>query len=52
MSVPWKYIGSRARLSPMGWAVLVLVLVCIASTVIIGIGLFDITGQPTQFNTR
>ena len=55
MSVPWKALGTRARFgkwSPMAWAVLALVVVCAVGTVIVGIELLAITGNPTQFNTQ
>ena len=55
MSVPWKAISTRARLgnwSAMTWAAVALVLLCTLGTVIIGIQLFEITGNPTQFNTQ
>lgn len=52
MSVPWKSLGARVRLSAMGWAVLALVLACTVVTVVVGVALFDITGHPPQFNSQ
>ena len=55
MKLPWKAIGTRARLrnwTPMAWAVLVLVLACTAGTVYVGIKLYEITGHPPPFNSR
>ncbi len=55
MSVPWKEIGSRAKPSnwtPMAWAVLALVVLCTAGSVVVGVKLYQITGQQVEFNPK
>ena len=42
----------RGKLSPLTSAVLALVLLCTVGTVLVGMELYEVTGQPTQFNTR
>ena len=38
--------------SPMVSAILALVLICTVGTVLVGVQLYEVTGQPTQYNTR
>lgn len=55
MSVQWKEIGSRAKptnWSPMAWAVVAVVLLCTAGSVVVGVKLYQITGQPVEFNPK
>lgn len=33
-------------------AVLALVLICAVGTVLVGVQLYEVTGQPTQYNNR
>lgn len=55
MHVSWKAIGTRARMgnwSPMVWATLALVVVCVAGTALVGVGLYAVTARPAQFSTK
>lgn len=53
MSVHWKEIGTRAKpsnWSPMAWAVVSLVLLCTAGSIVVGVKLYQITGQQVEFS--
>ena len=40
------------RWSPMTWALLGLVLASIAGTIVVGMGLYAVTGEPPRYNTN